>query len=108
MAKQFRLTKDQIMPIVEGYGGCTATDRIVVDGCPIGYMYREQPINPQDSGWRFFAGDEDADYMKDNTRHGIYAVNTIVNYDPGILPYLDAPFGARLERGDGKFEIVED
>ena len=109
MPKQFRLSKDQIKLIVSGYGGCMATDRIVIDGTPIGYMYREDPVNPQDSGWRFFAGDEDDEYMRDTTRHGVYAVNTIVNYDPSVLPYLDAAFGTRLERtANGMFEAVTD
>ncbi len=44
--------------------GCIATDRITVDGLPVGYMYREKPEegNPfegYDSGWRFTAGDRE-------------------------------------------------
>ena len=61
--KAFRLTAEQIAPISLGVGGCLATDRILVDGCPAGYMYRERPHDEQDSGWRFFAGDEDETYM---------------------------------------------
>lgn len=41
--------------------GCFATDRILVDGCKVGYMYREEPDSDSsmpDSGWRFNAGDE--------------------------------------------------
>ena len=42
-----------------GYGSCYASDRIAVDGCPVGYCYREEPDNDTDtdSGWRFFAGE---------------------------------------------------
>jgi hypothetical protein len=102
--KKFRLSAEKIAPIALGLGGCIATDRIVVDGCPVGYMYRDTPINPQDSGWRFFAGDEDDTYMARQDVHDIYDVNTIVNYDPEILPFIDSEIGARFERDeDGVF-----
>jgi hypothetical protein len=86
-----------------------ATDRITVDGAPVGWMYREKPIRDLDSGWRFFAGDEDDAYMSNLQRHDVYDVNTIVNYDPDILPFLDADVGSRFERGaDGTFRRLAD
>ena len=107
--KRFKLAASQIAPVALGRGGCLATDRIVVDGCPVGYMYREAPANPQDSGWRFFAGDEDGEYMRTAGHHGVYDVNTIVNYDPAILRWLDLPAGSRLERdGDASFALIEE
>ena len=49
--------------------GCIATDRITVDGLPVGYMYREKPeegdpFERYDSGWRFTAGDESDEICK--------------------------------------------
>lgn len=91
-----------------GLGGCIASDRIVVDGALVGYMHRAPPINEMDSGWQFLAGDEDEAYMADAQRHGVYDVNTIVNYDPDILPFLDTPIGSTFERAsDGKFCVIE-
>jgi hypothetical protein len=81
----------------EWSGGCIATDRITVDGARVGYMYREEPTNELDTGWRFLAGDEDEAYMNDDAKHGIYRVETIFNYDPGILGYLDAPEGSYFQ-----------
>lgn len=107
-SKTFKLTAAQIAPIALGRGGCLATDRILVDGCPVGYMYREDTRRPQDSGWRFLAGDEDDAYMQDPSLHGVYDVNTIVNYDPSILQFLDMAAGTCLERDeDGEFVLVE-
>ncbi len=108
MTKKFRLEPWEIAPIATGLGGCLATDRIVVDGSKVGYMRRENPINEIDSGWRFFAGDEDAVYMANNDNHGVYEVNTIINYDPDILPFVDAEIGSQFERdGDGDFVLLE-
>ena len=56
--KTYALRADQIKPLAEGHGACFATDRITVDGKKVGYMYREDPDEDVDSGWRFMAGDE--------------------------------------------------
>jgi hypothetical protein len=101
MTKTFKLTKEQILPLATGRGGCIASDRIVVDGRKVGYMYREKPDNQMDSGWRFLAGDETEAYMDDANNHGIYDVNTIANYDPEIIPHLDADIGSKFERRNG-------
>ena len=68
--------------------GCFANDRILVDGCKVGYMYREEPEGDFDSGWRFLAGDESDEYMDNTDNAGIYKLNTIANYDPDIIPFL--------------------
>lgn len=107
MEKKLRLRAEEIAPIALGHGGCLATDRIVVDGSPVGYMMREKPINDHDSGWRFFAGDESQQYMANNAHHGVYDVNTIVNYDPDVLPFLRSEFGSEFERDEqGQFQPV--
>jgi hypothetical protein len=101
MAKQFRLKAEDIKQLATGRGACFATDMITRQGRPVGFMYRDRPDNEQDSGWRFMAGTEDQDYMDDPDNHGVYDVNTIANYDPGIIPHLDAPAGAAFERTPG-------
>jgi hypothetical protein len=108
-SKKFKLAKEDILPVATGYGGCIATDRIVVDGERVGYMYREKSANPADSGWRFFAGDENSSYMEDTKNHGIYDVNTIANYDESIVPFLKEDIGVRIERGvDGSLSLIVD
>ena len=97
--KKFRLSREQIRPLALGRGGAIASDRITVDGKLVGYMYRSASRNPQDSGWAFLAGDEDDNYMADSSRHAIYDVNTIANYDPEIIALLDAPVGSAFLRG---------
>ena len=99
-AKQFKLRPEDIAPLVAEGTWCLATDRIVVDGARIGYMYREAPHAGGESGWRFFAGDEDEEYMRKNENHGVYALNTVANYDPAVLPYLSSPPGSAFDRVD--------
>jgi hypothetical protein len=96
--KTFALRADQIEPLATNRGGCFATDMITVEGRKVGYMYRDEPRNEQDSGWVFTAGHESQAYMDNADNHGIYDVNTIANYDPDIIPFLDAPAGTAFER----------
>ena len=99
--KKFKLTKEQIKDLARGRGGCIATDRITVDGFRVGYMVREEPDNPTDSGWVFLSGEESQAYLDDADNMGVYDVNTIANYDPEIIPLLDAPTGSAFARENG-------
>jgi len=101
LGKRFFRDARMFKPLAVGFGSCIATDRITVDGLPVGYMYREAADDDLDSGWRFFAGDEDDGYANDARNLQLYDVNTIANYDPCILPLLDAPAGsAFIRQGD--------
>jgi hypothetical protein len=108
MEKKFKL--DKIIPIAPGYGGYIASDMITVDGLPVMYMYRDTPHNSQDSGWRFLSGQESEEYMMQSKFHSVYDVNTIANYDPTIVNYLDAPIGSAFEKNGihSQFEPVVD
>ena len=105
--KPFRLRADQIRPIATGYGWCIATDMITCGGRKVGFMYREATERDLGSGWRFMSGYESDEYMNDADNHAVYDVNTIANYDPDIVPFLDAPVGSAFERENGTGPFVE-
>ena len=107
MQKNFALKAEQICPLAKGYGGCIATDMITVVGRPVGYMVRDEPVRPEDSGWCFMAGDESQDYMDEPNHHGIYDINTIANYCPDIIELLDTPAPCAFERNpQGKLVAI--
>jgi hypothetical protein len=102
MKKRFAIPASKIKELVQPMGGCFITDRVTVDGLKIGYMYRELPDRPEDSGWRFFSGDESQEYINDLSHTGVYEVNTAANYDPDIIPYLETPPPCAFEKIPGK------
>ncbi|RYD83386.1 MAG: DUF2185 domain-containing protein [Sphingobacteriales bacterium] len=108
MEKNFKIKSENIKRLVGAFGGCMASDKITVDGLPVLYMYREEQDFQDDSGWRFFSGIEDQDYTDNAENWSIYDVNTIANYDRGIIPYLELPVGTELDRfdEDSEFQIV--
>ncbi|MDR1465649.1 MAG: DUF2185 domain-containing protein [Oscillospiraceae bacterium] len=102
--------RHRIRPLLrdwEGAAGCLATDRIIADGAPVGYCYREAPDGDWDSGWRFTAGDESEDYMARPGNCGVYPLNTLVNYDAEILPLLEIPPPCAFLRRKNGFEKLE-
>ena len=106
MPKKFGLTPSDIKQLAPGRGSCTATDLITVALQPVGFMYRELPDNDIDSGWRFLSGEETQEYIDDPANVGLYDVNTIANYDPAIIPHLDAPVFSAFERTPGTDELI--
>ena len=105
--KRYKLDPSELKPLVEGMGACFASDRITVDGARVGFMYRENPENETDSGWRFLAGDEDEDYIDDTDNTGIYDLNTIANCDPSIVSLLKTPVGHAFQRDEKTGKFVE-
>jgi len=106
--KNYRLWPSEMkfyLPNWDGPNGCFVTDRISVDGCRVGWCYREEPAEGfPDSGWRFFSGDESEDYIADISHTEVVDLNTACNYDPDIVPLLSAPYGSAFARGeDGSF-----
>ena len=98
-----------LLPDREEASGCIATNRITVEGCKVGYCYREKADGDWDSGWRFTAGDESDEYMDDPNNAGIYGLNTICNDDPDIIPLLNTPAPCAFERDkNGVFQQIKD
>jgi hypothetical protein len=104
--KTFALKASQIKPLATGFGGCIATDMITVQGKKVGYMVREPTSRQHDSGWCFMSGEESQDYMDNPNNHAIYDVNTIANYSPDIVGFLNATPGSAFATDISTGELV--
>jgi hypothetical protein len=102
---------DQPDPRLQAYARqCYATRRILKDGQRVGYLYREAPEGPQDSGWRFTANDESDAYMADPNNSAKVSLGVLLSFDDSCLALLDAPEGAAYARDDqtGNFVALDD
>ncbi len=95
----------------QGARQCLASDRIMYDGCEIGFCCHEEPDSDDtgwDSGWRFEAGDEDEVYNDEEDHYRVYDLNILCNLYPEILKILKSPFDTAFERGaDGKLHKMD-
>jgi len=94
---------------VENFGYVFATKMLVENKLPVMFMYREKGDNG-DSGWRFFCGLEDQEYVDDPKNIAIYDIETILSIDESIRPYLNSLCGRAYERIEPKdsFKRVQD
>lgn len=74
----------------------------------IRFMYRERPLNAEDSGWHFFSGFEGEIIEPDDVI--LCPLEKICQMDPSIMPLLKAPEGSAWERlpETEKWEEVKD
>ena len=95
--------------MTENFGYVIATRYLVENKRPVMFMYREE-AEGTDSGWRFFAGDEDQAYVDDPENLGIYDIKTILELSPDVEMYLHMPAGTALEREDAAdaFDTIHD
>jgi len=87
---------------------CYVTQRVLRDGSPVGYLYREDRDNDRDSGWRLFAGDEGPEYMDDPDNVAFVSLGAVLNRDDSFLALLESPVGSAFARDPqtGQFRPV--
>ena len=82
---------------MKDFGYVLATKMLVDNKRKVRFMYHEKSKSG-DSGWRFFCGDETQKYTDNPDNIAIYDVQTIIDIDKSILPYLNAAPGTAYER----------
>lgn len=102
---KYKLQPNDVQDLIKPMGYCIASDRITVDGAKVGFMYREEKEDEDDSGWRFMSGDETEEYLDDQHHFMMFDVNYIANLDQAIIPYLKWKKGSEFERIEGTNEF---
>lgn len=102
---KYKLQVSDVQDLIKPMGYCIASDRITVDGEKVGFMYREDKEDEDDSGWRFLAGDETDEYLEDQHHFMMFDVNYIANLDKAVIPYLKWKKGSEFERVEGTDEF---
>lgn len=103
--------KDPVPSTVDKYAGrCFVTRRVLHNGVRIGYLYREEPDQADDSGWRIMAGDESDEYMDDPENIARVSLGAVLREDDSIVHLLDSPVGIAYERNpeSNQFEEVDE
>lgn len=81
--------------LVNRYAGlCFVTKRVLEDGAPVGYLYREEPDNDDDSGWRFTANDESDAYVNDSANVALVSLGAVLSVHDRYIGLLDSPAGS--------------
>jgi hypothetical protein len=87
---------------------CFVTNRVLEDGQRVGYLYREEPDDENDSGWRITAGDESDDYMDDAGNLAYVSLGAVLSEDDSFRELLDEPTGSAFARNPETDEFEAD
>ena len=84
------------------------TARVARGDAQVRWMYRQEPANPGDSGWRVFAGDETDSEANDPENVVIVPLRDLTAADADLESLLRTPAPCAFERQhDGGFTAVE-
>lgn len=85
---------------------CFVTNRVLRDGVPVGYLYREEPDHEDDSGWRFTANDETDEYMEDSDNSAYVSIGAVLSKDDSFIALLESPAGSAFVRDSESGQFV--
>ncbi len=106
-SKEFIIDPEQIKDIIKPMGYSIVSNMISQNGLLIGFMYREEPFDEEDSGWRFLSGTESEDYLDEENNSKAISVNAVANHDPAIIPYLRKAEDTAWERTADSDEFTQ-
>ncbi|MGO3139756.1 MAG: immunity protein Imm33 domain-containing protein [Galactobacter sp.] len=84
-------------PQIENAGSCIATATAIGGPGRIRWMLRTPSAIPTDSGWRFYAADDDEENVAHTPRLRVVDFNQVAALDPIIAEVYDAPVGSDYE-----------
>jgi len=85
---------DPVPSVVHKYQKrCFVTNNILYESEKIGYLYREEPDQEDDSGWRFTTGSETDEYMEDSNNISYVSLGAVLREDDSVVKLLDRNSG---------------
>ncbi|WP_316770282.1 DUF2185 domain-containing protein [Pedobacter frigiditerrae] len=79
-------------------GAIMISCKILINNELPNWMYREEPIEYPDSGWRVFSGSEDEEYLENPSNFKVISTAQLIEIDSEIIVNLCAPIGWSFER----------
>lgn len=80
---------------------CFVTKRVLAEGYKVGYLYREEPDEERDSGWRITSNTESDEYMDDSNNIAYVSLGAVLNRDDSFVELLDQLVGSAFIRESG-------
>jgi len=96
-------------PTAQWWPRCYVTKRILEDCGPVGFPFRKESDDAEDSGCRFICGDESDDYMENAVNSQFVSLGAVLSCDDRILSLLDAspPVAFQWNPASESFENAE-
>ena len=89
---------------------CFVTKRVLSEGYKVGYLYREEPDEEKDSGWRIPSNTESDEYMDNSENIAYVSLGAVLSKDDSFIDLLNQPTGSAfaLDSATGEFVSLAD
>lgn len=76
-------------------GAALVCEHVAGRKAPILYAFRDEPVEPEDSGWQFLCGtDDDIEQMQ------VWSVNEVLRLEPTLGEWVDRAAPVEIFRSD--------
>ena len=103
----FSKKKDMEPLNTHNLGGCIVTKSLLEGSSKLKWIFRENPCNPVDNGWRAI-GDLDTQEYIDNPNNSVGVdFDRLVEIEPAVLAIYSLPIGTDLEFDSEKRVFID-
>lgn len=87
-------------------GAAIVCHHVAAKGYPILVAFRDEPIEPTDSGWQFLCGSGEDE---EESKFQVWSVREVTEDEPSLTELIDLPSGTSLSRVDreGAWKIAK-
>ena len=78
-------------------GGCVITRSLYEGTSKLKWIFREEPVNPNDNGWRALGDTDTEEYINIPENNLVVDFDRLVEIEPAVLAIYDMPVGTDLE-----------
>ncbi|OYO02913.1 hypothetical protein B0O41_4203 [Propionibacteriaceae bacterium ES.041] len=82
---------------IKGAGAAIASKLVLSQQSPLKWAVRENPIEPPDTGWRFFALDDTDETLNDPANMQVVDYNAVCEIEPAVIGIYNLPVGSDLQ-----------
>ncbi len=93
----FKKTEEKEPLKTHNLGGCIITRSLYEDTSKLKWIFREEPVNPADNGWRALGDTDTEDYINISGNNVVVDFDKLVEIEPAVLAIYDMPVGTDLE-----------
>ena len=79
------------------------TKKLLEENKKVGFAYREEPDNETDSGWRFFTGEENQEYVDNPNNITNISIDEMIEKDESIKTVLNSEYKTAYEKNNSEF-----
>ena len=81
--------------------------KMVAANRKVDFCYREEPETADDSGWRFFSGEEDQQYSDSQENFVLCGLEAVVEVSPELNDLVELPWPIAFERSQLTGELLQ-